>query len=198
MFSGRSYYQSKKPKSYCDTVFASYETMTSAWLKIDPLQEVCIRVALQNHKGGCVWTSPTSEPDGPDVGTWLFTSRHMHHIHESGRQPTKLTFSANQLRQNLRHKGGFLSLLARGLIPIIESAVGAVVEREIAGGSIHVSHLTVTFSTKPCGEGLYLGLYLGCKPRRYRWFQGEKNVRFLDVRHPDWYDLHQKILKNIM
>ena len=130
----------------------------------------------------------------------------MHLIQESdGNHPTKLTFSADQLRQNLKHTGGFLPLLASALIPIIGSAVGAVVEREISGGSIpthtdpvYVSRSTGTFSVKPQGEGLYLGPYAGGRPRGYGLFQGERSVKHSDVRHPDWYDSHKKILKTLL
>ena len=180
--------------------------MTSVRLRIDPLQEVRIKKALKKHKGVCIWASPSSDPDGPDVGTWLLSPRQMHLIQQSdGNYPTKLTFSADQLRQNLKHTGGFLPLLASALIPIIGSAVGAVVAREISGGSmpihadpVYISRPTGTFSVRPQGEGLYLNPYAGRKPRGYGLFQGERSVKHSDVSHPDWNTSHKKILKTLL
>ena len=172
-------------------------------LKIDPLQEVRIKKALQHHKGVCVWAAPTSEPDGPEVGTWLLSPRQMHQIHQAGGQPTRLTFSRAQLKKNLGHEGGFLPILASALIPIIGSAVGAIVENEIAGGSIpitdapvHISRPSGTFYVQPQGEGLYLAPYPR-RPRGHGLHMGDRNIKVSDVHHPEWQDFHKKILKSI-
>ena len=154
----------------------------------------------------CIWASPSSDPDGPDVGSWLLSPKQTHLIQQSdGNHPTKLTFSAGQLRQNLKHTGGFLPLLASALIPVIAGAVGGIVEKEISGGSIptdrgpvYVSRPTGTFSVKPQGEGLYLAPYAGRRPRGYGLFEGQRSIKHSDVHSPNWGACHKKILKTIL
>ena len=175
--------------------------MTVVQLKISPLQDVRIKKAIQRQKGVCIWATPTSEPDGPQVGPWILSDRQLHKLKHSESHPTKLQFSADQLKQNLKHEGGFLPLLASALIPLVSGVVGGVIEKEISGGSIpsiYVSRPTGTVCVKPHREGLYLGPYAGRRPRGHGLFQGEKNIRHTEIKHPDWEASHKTLLKTLL
>ena len=51
-----------------------------------------------------------------------------------------LKFSNKHLQENLRHKGGFLPLLAALLAPIIGGVAGGFIEKEIAGSGLRFTH----------------------------------------------------------
>ena len=179
--------------------------MTAVQLKLDPLQDVKIKSALKNHKGVCLTVTPTSEMDnGTDTGEWILSPRQLKNLQLANGAPTKLTFSCDQLRKNLHHEGGFLPLLASALIPIIGSAVGAVVEREIAGSGIEAgepilhSRPNGTYSISPSGSGLYLAPWPGKRPRGYGLYEGGSVVRHQNIRHPEWMETHKKLLKTIL
>ena len=67
-----------------------------------------------------------------------------------------LPFEHKHLVENMKHKGGFLPLLAAALAPIIGGVAGGLIEKEIAGSGIY---------NKKNGAGLYLNPYMG---RRYK------------------------------
>ena len=51
-----------------------------------------------------------------------------------------LPFQREHLEANLRHKGGFLPILAALLAPIIGGVAGGLIEKEIAGSGIYQHH----------------------------------------------------------
>lgn len=179
--------------------------MTAVQLKLDPLQDVKIKRALKNNRGVCLTVTPTSDMDnGTDTGEWILSPRQLCKLKEANGAPAKLTFSSDQLKKNLHHDGGFLPLLASALIPIIGSAVGAVVEREIAGSGIGAGEPVLhskpsgTFQISPSGSGLYLSPWPGKRPRGYGLYEGGSIIRHRDIKHPDWMDAHKKLLKTIL
>ena len=81
--------------------------MTCVQLKLDDLQDVKIKRAIKNQRGVCVLVTPTQEEDnGKNVGQWLVSPRQLEKLKGSDGTPTKLTFSAEQLKRNLQHTGG--------------------------------------------------------------------------------------------
>ena len=185
--------------------------MTTQRLKLDPLQETRIRRALQNHKGVCLTVTPATAdtPDGEDTGVWLLSPRQLKRLSSGNGGPVKVTFSNAQLHQNLNHTGGFLPLLAAAILPIIGSAIGGVVEREIAkGGALNVdddtgpsviSHSPAgTVQISPQGTGLYLNPYMGKRPRGYGlWSNSGRTVSKGDLQK-GWGNSHIRLLKTIL
>ena len=123
-------------------------------------------------------------------------------MHKSDVFPTKLTFSAEQLKRNLKDTGGFLPLLASLLIPVIGGAIGGVMEKSIAGGGMDMPILNSqpggTLEILPSGEGLYLSPWPGKKPTGYGLWEGEHSVRHSSIHHSKWSDAHKKLLKSIL
>ena len=203
--------------------------MTSQKLKLDPLQDTRIKKALQNHKGVCLTVAPAAQDteDSNDTGAWLLSPRQMQKLAHGNGGPVKLTFSNAQLHQNLHHTGGFLPLLAAAILPIIGSAIGGVVEREIAkGGGLHspvdggqmpvhdheqllgssshggaplVHHTpSGTVEIIPQGSGLYLNPYMGRRPRGYGLYGvGGQRVGRGDLTR-GWTQRHRRLLKTIL
>ena len=58
----------------------------------------------------------------------------------------------------MKHKGGFLPLLAAALAPIIGGVAGGLIEKEIAGSGIYSNK-------KKSGSGMYLNPFMGRKHR---------------------------------
>ena len=178
--------------------------MTCVQLKLDDLQDAKIKRAIKNQRGVCVLVTPTQEGDnGENVGQWLLSPRQLKKLHKSDVFPTKLTFSAAQVKKNLQHTGGFLPLLASALIPIIGSAIGAVVEKEISGGSISPEPILHSqpggcLEISRSGEGLYLSPWPGKRPRGYGLWEGGNSVKHTKIHHPRWSDSHKKLLKSLL
>ena len=61
-------------------------------------------------------------------------------------------FKHEHLVENMKHKGGFLPLLAAAIAPIIGGVAGGLIEKEIAGSGIY---------KKKKGTGMYLNPYKG-------------------------------------
>ena len=67
-----------------------------------------------------------------------------------------LPFEHKHLVENMKHRGGFLPLLAAALAPIIGGVAGGLIEKEIAG-----SGLCKCMKKKKAGSGMYLNPYMG-------------------------------------
>ena len=67
-----------------------------------------------------------------------------------------LPFKHKELMENMRHKGGFLPLLAAALAPVIGGIAGGIIEKEISG-----SGLPKLYTVKKCGKGLKLNPWMG-------------------------------------
>ena len=79
-----------------------------------------------------------------------------------------LPFQHKHLVENMKHKGGFLPLLAAALAPVIGGVAGGLIDKAIAGSGIY--HKKRKRSKKKGrkkrkkGSGMYLNPYVG---RRY-------------------------------
>lgn len=76
-----------------------------------------------------------------------------------------LPFEHKHLIENMKHKGGFLPLLAAALAPVIGGIAGGLIEKEIAGSGIYTKKKGRKKKDKTRGSGMYLNPYMG---RRYR------------------------------
>ena len=76
-----------------------------------------------------------------------------------------LPFQHKHLMENMKHKGGFLPLLAAALAPVIGGIAGGLIEKEIAGSGIYTKKKGRKKKDKTRGSGMYLNPYMG---RRYR------------------------------
>ena len=63
-----------------------------------------------------------------------------------------LPFEHKHLVENMKHKGGFLPLIAAALAPIIGGVAGGLIEKEIAGSGIYKQEC----GCKKAGDGMYL------------------------------------------
>ena len=72
-----------------------------------------------------------------------------------------LPFEHKHLVENMKHKGGFLPLIAAALAPIIGGVAGGLIEKEIAGSGIYKQEC----GCKKTGDGMHLNPYMG---RRYK------------------------------
>ena len=76
-----------------------------------------------------------------------------------------LPFEHKHLVDNMKHKGGFLPLIAAALAPIIGGVAGGLIEKEIAGSGIYEEDCSCKKKKKKIGSGMYLNPYMG---RRYK------------------------------
>ena len=129
---------------------------TPKTLVIEPRQEKRIKNALKK-KTGCVIKvrKPRSENDHSEMaqtqdfsgtsaskGVLHLTPEHLEKYNraEPGTS-VPLKFENHHLQENLRHKGGFIGILAAILAPIIGGVASGLIERKIAGGNVRTMHL---------------------------------------------------------
>ena len=76
-----------------------------------------------------------------------------------------LPFQHKHLVENMKHKGGFLPLLAAALAPVIGGVAGGLIEKEIAGSGIYhkKSKRKRKKRSKTKGAGMYLNPYMSRK-----------------------------------
>ena len=75
-----------------------------------------------------------------------------------------LPFQHKHLMENMKHKGGFLPLLAAALAPIIGGVAGGLTEKEIAGSGLRHKKCKKGKKKKKkrkSGSGMYLNPYMG-------------------------------------
>ena len=70
-----------------------------------------------------------------------------------------ISFKHEELVANMKHKGGFLPLIAAALAPIIGGVAGGLIEREIAGSGIYKKKKLSSKMKKPRGSKMYLNAY---------------------------------------
>ena len=59
----------------------------------------------------------------------------------------------------MKHRGGFLPLIAAALAPIIGGVAGGLIEKEIAGSGIHKKRQKKKQKKKRTGTGMFLNPY---------------------------------------
>ena len=68
-----------------------------------------------------------------------------------------LPFQHKHLMENMKHKGGFLPLLAAAIAPILGGVAGGLIEKEIAGSGL----CKCRKKKRKSGSGMYLNPYMG-------------------------------------
>ena len=71
-----------------------------------------------------------------------------------------ILFKHEELTENMKHKDGFLPLIAAALAPVIGGVADGLVEREIAGSGIYKKKKTSSKKRKLRGSGMYLNPYM--------------------------------------
>ena len=149
-------------------------------LFIEPKQEAKIRKALHKQTGCRIKTRKInrSESGGNHLkglvhGELLLTKPQWKRYQKAKHgDVVSLPFQHKHLAQNMKHKGGFLPLIAALLAPVIGGVAGGLIVKEIAGSGIHPSKLIwykhsprkqATFYIEPAphGKGLYLSPWKG-------------------------------------
>ena len=70
-----------------------------------------------------------------------------------------LPFEHKHLVENMKHRGGFLPLLAAAIAPILGGVAGGLIEKEIAGSGLCKCRKKT--KKRKSGSGMYLNPYMG-------------------------------------
>ncbi len=132
-------------------------------LYLEPNQEKCIMTAFRNKKGCQI--KARKRANGSYHGEMLLTpSQWLKYQKEKNGKVMSFPFKHEHLVENMKHKGGFLPLIAAALAPIIGGIAGGFIERGIAGKGIYKKRSPKKKNNKKnAGSGLYLNPY---KPRK--------------------------------
>ena len=103
---------------------------------VEPNQERRIMSAYQKGKGCRIKVKKCGATAGRCRGEMLLTPPQWKRYQKSTSGVT-LPFQHKHLVKNMKHKGGFLPLMAAALAPIIGGVAGGLIEREIAGSGIY-------------------------------------------------------------
>ena len=143
-------------------------------VRVEPNQEKRILGALRK-KRGCHIGVRKGGSGGNDV--LLVNDRHRLKLGKASHgSKVNLPFRHDELVHNMRHKGGFLPLIAAALAPIIGGIAGGFIEKEIAGsglgrfskgkpwwhgGGTHTPHRPQLYTLQSSGSGLRLNPWVG-------------------------------------
>ena len=134
-----------------------------------PNQEHRILRAYKNKKG-CRIKTRKMGPSASCKSSMLLTPAQLKKYHSAKNGSiVSLPFQHKHLVDNMKHRGGFLPLIAAALAPIIGGVAGGLIEKSIAGSGIYHKQGGSKSSNnkkkkKKTGNGMYLNPYMG---RRY-------------------------------
>lgn len=124
--------------------------MIPTQLYVGPNQENRIMKALKRRRG-CRIKVRKGAATSHRRGEMLLTpQQRMKYQTLANGKSMNITFKHKDLEENMKHKGGFLPLLAAALAPILGGVAGGLIEKEIAGSGIY---------KKKKGTGMYLNPY---------------------------------------
>ena len=137
-------------------------------LNIIPNQEYKIMRAYKKRKG-CQIKARKMGSTASCRSSMLLTPAQFKKYHSAKTgKIVSLPFEHKHLVDNMKHKGGFLPLIAAALAPIIGGVAGGLIEKEIAGSGIYQEECNCKkkkkSGKKKKGSGMYLNPYMG---RRY-------------------------------
>lgn len=124
--------------------------MIPTQLYIGPNQENRIMNALKKRRGCRIKVRKGSSPSHCHGEMLLTPAQRMKYQSLANGKSMNMTFKHKDLEENMRHKGGFLPLLAAALAPVLGGVAGGLIEKEIAGSGIY---------KKKKGKGMYLNPY---------------------------------------
>ena len=136
---------------------------------IEPNQETRIRRAWR-HKKGC--RIKVKKVAGGGNGELLVTPEHLVKYGKASNGSTiGLPFKHEELKENMKHKGGFLPLILAALAPIIGGVAGGLIEKEIAGSGLsrfsrtkpwwHGGNVPKLYTVEKRGNGMFLNPWMG-------------------------------------
>ena len=144
--------------------------MLPVQVEVAPNQETKIRKALRKQRGCNLRVRKV--PHGPH--SLLLRNMYAKRYNNAPNgHSVSLTFRHEDLIHNMKHKGGFLPLIAAALAPIIGGVAGGLIEKEIAGSGFRSNgrpwwhggkigqKKQMLYSMEKCGKGLYLAPWKG-------------------------------------
>ena len=118
-----------------------------------------------NSKKGCRIKVKKVGPKASCKTSMLLTPAQFKKYHSSkAGKIISLPFEHKHLVENMKHRGGFLPLLAAALAPIIGGVAGGLIEKEIAGSGLRHKKCKKGKKKKKkrkSGSGMYLNPYMG-------------------------------------
>ena len=127
-------------------------------LYVEPNQEKRIMTAFRKKKGCQI--KAKKQANGSYHGEMLLTPEQwLKHQKVANGRTVNLPFLHRHLVKNMKHKGGFLPLIAALLAPVIGGVAGGLIEREIAEKGIYKKRKKKT-TKKNTGSGMYLNPYM--------------------------------------
>ena len=135
-------------------------------LNILPNQEYKIMRAYKRKKG-CQIKAKKMGSTASCKANMLLTPAQFRKYHSTKTgKIVSLPFEHKHLMENMKHKGGFLPLLAAALAPVIGGVAGGLIDKAIAGSGIYdAEEECCCKKKKKSGSGMYLNPYMG---RRYK------------------------------
>ena len=130
-------------------------------LYVEPNQEKRIMKAYQKRRGCRIKVRKGAAATSHHRGEMLLTPQQWTKYQATTRGKSfNIPFKHEELAANMKHKGGFLPLIAAALAPIIGGVAGGLIEREIAGSGIYKKKKkTSSKKRKSKGSGMYLNPY---------------------------------------
>ena len=126
-------------------------------LNLLPYQEHKIMNAYKRKKG-CQIRAKKMSSEGSCKHNMLLTPAQFKKYHSTKNgKIVSLPFQHKHLTENMKHKGGFLPLIAAALAPIIGGVAGGLIEKEIAGSGIYSKKKK---KKKKSGSGMYLNPFM--------------------------------------
>ena len=137
--------------------------MIPTQLYIEPNQEKRIMTAFRKRKGCRINVRRGAARGNFHHGEmWLTPSQWTKYQAAANGKQIALPFQHEHLVKNMKHKGGFLPLIAAALAPIIGGVAGGLIECEIAGSRIYKKKKNASPKKKmksAQGSGMYLNPY---------------------------------------
>ena len=129
-------------------------------LYVGPNQEKRIMTAYKKRRG-CLIKVRKGGAKSHHHGEMLLTPQQWMKYQAMGNGKSfNIPFKHEELVENMKHKGGFLPLIAAALAPVIGGVAGGLIEREIAGSGIYKKKKTSPKKTNSKGSGMYLNPYM--------------------------------------
>ena len=129
-----------------------------------PNQERRIMRAYYKKKG-CQIKAKKMSPKAVCKSSALLTPPQFKKYHSTkDGKIVSLPFQHKHLMENMKHKGGFLPLLAAAIAPILGGVAGGLIEKEIAGSGLRHKKCKKGKKKKKkrkSGSGMYLNPYMG-------------------------------------
>ena len=129
-------------------------------LYVGPNQEKRIMKAYQKRRGCRVKVRKGAAASHHQGEMLLTPQQWMKYQATANGKSFNIPFKHEELVKNMKHKGGFLPLIAAALAPIIGGVAGGLIERKIAGSGIYKKKKTSSKKKIPRGSGMYLNPYM--------------------------------------